>query len=152
MWGLFGAGWGDLHLRDEAGKVQTDLEMLLGAVGVRQEVLTWRQIELALKADALLTEVEAGADDRLPKTAGGAQRLRLLVEGRTAWAVSEDSHLTPVFEVGGRWDGGRRRRGWGRRWAAAWSTRTRSWGWGSKAGGGTCWRTRNRRSTSGGRV
>ena len=42
VWGLFGAGWGDLKLHDEAGKVQTDLEMLLGAVGARQEVLTWR--------------------------------------------------------------------------------------------------------------
>ena len=31
MWGLFGAGWGDLKLRDEAGEVKTDLEMLLGA-------------------------------------------------------------------------------------------------------------------------
>ena len=62
---------------------------------------------MALKADTFLTEMEAGADDRLPKTAGDAQRLRLMVEGRTTWALSEDSHLTPVFEVGGRWDGGK---------------------------------------------
>ena len=113
MWGLFGAGWGDLKLRDEAGKVKTDLEMLLGAVGARQEVLTWRQIDVALKADAFLTELEAGSDDRLPETAGDAQRLRLMVEGRTAWALSEDSHLTPVFEVGGRWDGGKAETGVG---------------------------------------
>ena len=113
MWGMFGAGWGDLQLRDEAGKVQTDLEMLLGAVGARQEVLTWRRIDVALKADALLTEVEAGADDRLPKTAGDVQQLRQLVEGRTAWAMSEESHLMPVFEVGGRWDGGKAETGVG---------------------------------------
>ena len=113
VWGLFGAGWGDLQLRDEAGRVKTDLEMLLGAVGARQEVLTWRQIDVALKADAFLTELEAGADDRLPETAGDAQRLRLMVEGRTAWAMSEDSHLTPVFEIGGRWDGGKAETGVG---------------------------------------
>ena len=113
VWGMFGAGWGDLKLRDEAGKVKTDLEMLLGAVGARQEVLTWRQIDVALKADAFLTELEAGSDDRLPETAGDAQRLRLMVEGRTAWALSEDSHLTPVFEVGGRWDGGKAETGVG---------------------------------------
>ncbi len=113
VWGMFGAGWGDLKLRDEAGKVKTDLEMLLGAVGARQEVLTWRQIDVALKADAFLTELEADSDDRLPKTAGDAQRLRLMVEGRTAWALSEDSHLTPVFEVGGRWDGGKAETGVG---------------------------------------
>ena len=113
VWGLFGAGWGDLKLRDEAGKVNTDLELLLGAVGARQEVVTWRQIDVALKADAFLTDLEAGSDDRLPETAGDAQRLRLMVEGRTAWAMSEDTHLTPVFEVGGRWDGGKAETGVG---------------------------------------
>ena len=113
VWGLFGAGWGDLKLRDEAGKVKTDLEMLMAAVGARQEVLTWRRIDVALKADAFLTELEAGADDRLPKTADDAQRLRLMVEGRTAWAISEDSHLTPIFEIGGRWDGGKAETGVG---------------------------------------
>ena len=40
VWGVFGAGWGDLDLQDEGGKVKTDLEMLMGAVGVRQEVRT----------------------------------------------------------------------------------------------------------------
>ena len=35
VWGLFGSGWGDLQLRDETGKMKTDLEMLLGAVGAR---------------------------------------------------------------------------------------------------------------------
>ena len=36
--GLFGAGWGDLKLRDEAGKVLTALGMLMGAVSAWQEV------------------------------------------------------------------------------------------------------------------
>ena len=88
----------------------------MGAVGARQEVLTWRQIDAAVKADAFLTELEAGADDRLPKTAGDAQRLRLMVEGRTTWAMSEDSHRPPIFEIGGRGQGGDgRRRGTRRR-------------------------------------
>ena len=25
-----------------------------------------------------------------------------MLEGRTAWAISEDSHLTPIFEIGGK--------------------------------------------------
>ena len=29
-----------------------------------------------------------------------------MMEGRTVWARSEDSHLTLVFETGDRWDGG----------------------------------------------
>ena len=36
-----------------------------------------------------------------------------MVEGRTAWAMSEDSHLTPIFEIGGRWDGGKAETGVG---------------------------------------
>ena len=68
VWGLFGAGWGDLKLRDQAGEVQTGIEMLMAAVGARQELLTWQRTDVALKADAFLTELEAGADDRLPKT------------------------------------------------------------------------------------
>ena len=113
VWDRFGAGWGDLKLRDKAGKVKTDLEMLMAAVDARQELLTWRQINVAVKADAFLRELEAGADDRLPKTAGDAQWLRLILEGRTIWAMSEESHLTPIFEVGGRQDGGKAETGVG---------------------------------------
>ena len=113
LWGLFGAGWGDVDLTDEAGKGKTDLEMLMVGVGARQELLTWRQIDLALKADAFLAELEAGSEDGLPTTAGDAQRARLMLEGRTAWAMSEDAQLTPSFEVGGRWDGGKAETGVG---------------------------------------
>ena len=113
VWGLFGAGWGDVDLTDEAGKGETDLEMLMAAVGARQELLTWRQIDLAVKADAFLAELEAGSEDGLPTTEGDAQRARLMLEGRTAWATSEDAQLTPSFEVGGRWDGGKAETGVG---------------------------------------
>ena len=113
VWGLFGAGWGDVELTDEAGKGETDLEMLMAAVGARQELLTWRRIDLALKADAFLAELEAESKNGLPKTAGDAQRLRLMLEGRTAWATSEGAQLTPSFEVGGRWDGGKAETGVG---------------------------------------
>ena len=60
---------------------------------------------MALKADAFLTELDVGADDRVPNTTGDAQRLWLMLEGRTAWAVSEETHPTLVFEFGRRWDG-----------------------------------------------
>lgn len=39
---------------------------------------------MALKVGTFLTEIEAGPDDWLPKTMGEAQRVRLMVEGRTA--------------------------------------------------------------------
>lgn len=85
----------------------------MGAVGARLALRTWRQIDMAMKADAFLMEVEAGSDDRLPKTAVDVQRVRVMMESRTVWALSEDSHLTPVFEAGGRWDGGEAEKGVG---------------------------------------
>ena len=40
VWGLFGAGWSDLNSRDEAGKVKTNLDLLMGAVEAWQELVT----------------------------------------------------------------------------------------------------------------
>ena len=113
VWGLVGAGWGRAELRDEAGTVKTDLEMLMAAGGVRQDLLTWRRIDLAVKADTFLTELETDRGNDLPKTAGDAQRVRLLLEGRTDYKVSDESHVTPVLEFGGRWDGGKAETGLG---------------------------------------
>ena len=85
----------------------------MAAVGTRQEVLTWRQIDLAAKADAFLTELRTDAAEGLSKTAGAAQRVRLALEGRTARALSDVSNVTPSLEIGGRWDGGKAETGFG---------------------------------------
>ena len=74
MWGLLGAGWGDATLKDGHGRVRTNLEMLMAAVGARQELLTWRRIDLAAKADAFLTEFR-----RTPPR--GCRRLRATPNG-----------------------------------------------------------------------
>ena len=135
LWGLVGADWGDAELQDEAGTVETDLEMLLAAVGVRQAVLTWRGVDLALKADAFLTELETDAKDGLPKTAGDAERLRLMLEGRTQWTLSDDSRMTPRLEIGGRWDGGKAETGVGRELGGGVTYRHTRLGVGIEAGG-----------------
>ena len=135
LWGLVGAGWGDAELQDEAGTVETDLEMLLAAVGVRQAVLTWRGVDLALKADAFLTELETDAKDGLPKTAGDAERLRLMLEGRTQWTLSDDSRMTPRLEIGGRWDGGKAETGMGGELGGGVTYRHTRLGVGVEAGG-----------------
>ena len=113
VWGVFGAGWGAAAVKDEQGRVQTDLEMRMAAAGARQAVLTWRQIDVALKADALLTELQTDAARGLPKAAGDAQRGRLVLEGRTARSLSDVSEVTPRLEVGGRWDAGKAETGFG---------------------------------------
>ena len=99
-------------MQDEAGTVETALEMLLAAVGVRQAELTWRGVDLALKADAFLTELETDAEDGLPKTAGDAERLRLMLEGRTQWALSDGSRMTPRWRSADAGTAGRWRRAW----------------------------------------
>ncbi len=106
VWGLLGAGWGDAELEDEAGKIETDLKMRMLAAGMRQDVATWREVAVALKADAFLAELETDAKPGLPKAGGGAERLRLRLEGRMQRATSPVSQLTPSLEIGGRWDGG----------------------------------------------
>ena len=113
VWGVLGAGWGDAELADTAGKVKTDLEMLMAAVGARQDVATWRGVDLAVKTDAFFTELEAENAPGLPRTVGDAQRVRLMLEGGTAWALAGASELRPSLEVGGRWDGGKAERGFG---------------------------------------
>ena len=106
VWGLLGAGWGDIGLKDEVGKVETDATMRMAAAGVRRDMAAWRDIDVAAKADAFLARLESGAAEGLPKSAGAAQRLRLSLEGSARRAVSPVSSLTPSLEVGGRWDGG----------------------------------------------
>ncbi len=106
VWGLLGVGRGEVGLEDEAGRVETDVEMLTAAFGLRQEVATWRGIDVALEADTFLTGLETEATGGLPKSAGDARRLRLRLEGRKEWEISAHSRMTPSLDVGGRWDGG----------------------------------------------
>ena len=106
LWGLVGAGWGDAELEDEAGEVETGLEMRMAAFGLRRELAVWREVALALKTDAFLSELSTDAKAGLPKASGDAERLRLRLEGRMQRATSPVSQLTPSLEVGGRWDGG----------------------------------------------
>ena len=113
VWGLLGAGWGSAELKDEAGEAEADVEMRMAAAGLRREVASWREIDVALKADVFLTELETDAGAGLPKTAGDAERLRLRLEGRRPWEFSAVSRLTPSVEAGGRWDGGSAEKGLG---------------------------------------
>lgn len=110
---MFCADRGDLVLKDEAGRVKTDLEILMASVGARQELMTQRWIGLVLKSEAFLTVLYPGSKPSSPKMAGNAQRLRLMLEGRSAWALSEESDLTPSFETGGRLDGSKAETGVG---------------------------------------
>ena len=108
LWGALGYGWGDAELIDgEVRSVKTDLTMWLSALGLRNELATAGNIDLAIKADAFGTWLQTdGKDTLLPETQADSSRLRLVLEGSTEWALAPDSRLTPSLELGARWDGG----------------------------------------------
>ena len=106
VWSLLGVGVGGAALQDEAGRVETDLLMWMAAAGLWHEMATWREIDVALHADAFLTDWMTGARAGLPHVTVEAWRLRLRLEGSRPWDISPVSRLTPSVEVGGRLDGG----------------------------------------------
>ena len=116
VWGMFGAGWGEMDL-DVAGLDQnqtTDLTLVMGALGGRHALISWNGIDFAAKADAFRSTLRSqGKGDDLPSARGNAGRMRLLVEGRTEYMISPESRLQPRLEVGGRWDTGDAEKGIG---------------------------------------
>ena len=107
VWGLLGAGWGDAELTDPDGEMKTDIHMLMAAGGARQEVARLYGVDLAVKTDAFLVALESDAKTGLIDEAkADAERVRLMLEGRREWTVSEYARLVPSLELGGRWDAG----------------------------------------------
>ena len=115
LWGLLGAGWGEMDLKavGDPATYTTALTSWLGAVGGRQALTTWQGIDLAAKTDAFLTTLRSEAKTNLPGARGHAERVRLLLEGQTAVALSPVSQVQPRLEVGGRWDSGTAEQGLG---------------------------------------
>ena len=115
LWGLLGAGWGEMDLKavGDPTTYSTALTSWLGAVGGRQALTTWQGIDLAAKTDAFLTTLRSEAKTNLPGARGHAERVRLLLEGQTAVALSPVSRVQPRLEVGGRWDSGTAEQGLG---------------------------------------
>ena len=114
-WGLVGYGTGDMTMTQAAtearGEVvtRTDLSMRLGAVGARGALLEAGEtggLDLALRGDAFLVQMESEKAANTVATKAQASRLRLVLEGSRAFALGEGAVLTPGLEVGVRHDGG----------------------------------------------
>ncbi len=109
-WGVLGYGAGDLTLATDGSTWRTDTSMRMAAGGMRGVFLRGGGLELAAKVDARLThigsEAATGETGLLGATSGGASRLRLLLEGARAFALSETRMLTPTLELGVRRDAG----------------------------------------------
>ena len=140
FWGLLGIGWGKASLTDEFGRVTTDTEMQMAALGSRGELVTWRGLALALKGDAFVVNMEGSEWARgdavmLPEVDADANRLRLMVEGRREWQPSAQQQLGLSLEFGGRWDGGDADTGMGTELGGGLEYRHAAWGLGLQTRG-----------------
>ncbi len=106
IWGLAGAGSGEVKLKDQGGSVETDVRMVMAAVGVRQRLKTWRGVDFAVKSDVLAVELKTDAAAGLEAVTGDARRARLALEMGAERVLSPDALLRPDIEFSGRWDEG----------------------------------------------
>ena len=107
LWGMFGLGGGDVGMDGGGISVDTPGRLRMAAMGLRNELAHVGGVDLAVRADAFTVDMEADEVAGTIRAADGrAQRLRLTLDGSTAWALSSSSRLTPSVEVGARADGG----------------------------------------------
>ena len=115
VWGLMGYGTGDMTLtqaaNDDRGEIvtRTDISMRLGAAGARGVLLKAGEdggIDLALRGDAFLVQMDWEKVSNETDTGADASRLRLLLEAGRPFVLGEGAVLTPALELGLRHDGG----------------------------------------------
>ena len=106
VWGLMGFGRGTADLRLSGDRMETGLGIWMGAVGGRSELARLGAVEVALKADAFAVSVDSEAVEYVREGRGEAQRMRLMVDAGTRWAVSPNVQMAPNLEMGIRMDGG----------------------------------------------
>ena len=106
VWGLLGAGLGQVAMSGDFTPAQTDLGMWLAALGGRYELLDWEGLAVAAKTDALHTLIRSGEQRSLPGVDAEVSRLRLLLEGSRDWHLADEVLLETRVELGGSWDAG----------------------------------------------
>ena len=107
-WGLLGYGTGDMTIRGNSPE-RTDISMRLGATGARGVLLEAGEtggVDLALRGDAFLVQMDWEKVSNETDTRADASRLRLVLEGGRSFALGEGAVLTPALELGLRHDGG----------------------------------------------
>ncbi len=102
---------GDGHAGDV---IETDMQMGMGALGLRGVVYANAHTELALKSDAMwVRTASAETADLRAVVAADSSRLRLLLSGRHRRVLANAALLSPSFELGIRYDDGAAETGFG---------------------------------------
>ena len=108
VWGLVGYGTGDMTIRGNALD-RTDISMRLGATGARGVLLEGDEsggVDLALRGDAFLVQMDWEKVSNETDTRADASRLRLVLEAGRSFALGPGAVLAPALELGLRHDGG----------------------------------------------
>ena len=112
-WGLVGRGTGKLTLNEgsgtEANRYATDIELRMGAAGVRGTLATAPGgIGLGLRSDVfwMRTSSDPIEEVGIASSEQKANRLRLVLDASRPFEVGDGTTLTPSLEVGIRHDGG----------------------------------------------
>ena len=106
-WAVLGYGTGDMKMTTDSGEatVDTDIEMKLGAMGIRGVLLSTEMLDVALKSDAFLVSMDADATDGIESPLDtDVGRVRLLLEGSHSRTLSGGGILRPAVELGLRYD------------------------------------------------
>ena len=109
VWGALGLGSGTLKLTNDDLESETDIGARMGAAGARREILypadNWG-VSLALKADALLLQIDSDESLDLDATRNMVSRQRLALELSQEFTLETGEWIAPFVEVGARRDGG----------------------------------------------
>ena len=109
VWGAVGLGSGTLKLTNDDLESETDIGARMGAAGARREILypadNWG-VSLALKADALLLQIDSDESLDLDATRNMVSRQRLALELSQEFTLGTGEWIAPFVEVGARRDGG----------------------------------------------
>ena len=111
VWALAGYGMGDMTLEEDdiQKRVETDIAMTTGALGLRGDILSALDsapFDLALESDLLLMKIEADEQAGLPSIEADGSQLRLGLEGSRAIALEQGGELRPSLELGLRFESG----------------------------------------------
>ena len=99
VWGLAGYGNGKFEESRASDALETDIDMRVAALGASHALARMGDVELALKADAFAMNMDAYSDPSV-------QRVRLALDGRTDWMLSQGSHMSPFLKLRTRYDDG----------------------------------------------
>ena len=118
VWALAGYGRGDMTLEEDdiRKRVETDISMTMGALGLRGDILSASgaaPFDLALKSDVFLMKIEADEEAGLPPIEAEGSQVRLGLEGSRAIALEQGGELRPSLELGVRFESGDAEQGTG---------------------------------------